>query len=406
MSAVGVNGAFLAVNAPETGSPGRIAGPQPPPSVIISEISPWSSGNSPYAADWFELTNTGASTVTITGWKMDDDSAAFATAVALSGITSLAPGESVIFMETSALATTRAAFLGAWFGANPPAGLQVGSYSGGGVGLSTGGDSVVLFDASGKQVVGVKVGPSTSGFTFDNAAGIGSATLPVPAISALSAVGVNGGFQAAGVAEIGSPGVAFLNQPPVAAAGADRVVEATGPDGANVALDGTGSTDADGDALTYTWTRAGSTIASGVAPTVTLGLGTHVLTLTVSDGKAAGSDTVSIMVRDTTPPSIESVAPSTTQLWPPNNKMVPLTIGISASDRVTSSPVCEITDVSSNEPGDGQWDITGPRTLTLKAARNGNGTGRIYSIAVECSDAAGNTSSGLTTVLVPHDQRN
>ncbi|WP_028059843.1 hypothetical protein [Candidatus Solirubrobacter pratensis] len=31
-----------------------------PASVIVSEVSPWSSGNSPYAADWFELTNTGA----------------------------------------------------------------------------------------------------------------------------------------------------------------------------------------------------------------------------------------------------------------------------------------------------------------------------------------------------------
>jgi uncharacterized protein YjiK len=32
-------------------------------SLIVSEVSPWSSGNSPYAADWFEVTNTGTQAV-------------------------------------------------------------------------------------------------------------------------------------------------------------------------------------------------------------------------------------------------------------------------------------------------------------------------------------------------------
>ena len=30
----------------------------PVPSLIISKVAPWSSGNSPVAADWFEVTNT------------------------------------------------------------------------------------------------------------------------------------------------------------------------------------------------------------------------------------------------------------------------------------------------------------------------------------------------------------
>jgi uncharacterized protein YjiK len=406
LSAVGVNGAFLAVNAPETGSPGRIAGPQPPPTVIISEISPWSSGNSPYAADWFELTNTGATIVDITGWKMDDDSAAFASSVALSGVTSLAPGESVIFLETSMPANTRAAFLSAWFGANPPAGLQIGSYSGGGVGLSTAGDSVVLFDGTGKQVAGVRVGASTSGLTFDNAAGLGGAAPPLPSLSMLSAAGVNGAFLAAAAAEIGSPGSAFLNRPPLADAGPDRTVEATGPGGASVVLDGAGSTDPDGESLSYTWTEGGSSIATGVTPTVTLGLGSHVLTLTADDGKSTDSGTVSITVRDTTAPLIESVTPSPTQLWPPNNGMIPVSVAIGASDHVTPSPACTIASVSSNEPGPDQWQITGPQTLNLEASRNGNGNGRTYRIAVQCSDAAGNVSSGSAVVIVPHDRGN
>src|SRR6476646_157554 len=41
--------------------------------VIISEVDPSGSGRS-YAADWFEVTNTGTSDVNLTGWKMDDNS--------------------------------------------------------------------------------------------------------------------------------------------------------------------------------------------------------------------------------------------------------------------------------------------------------------------------------------------
>src|SRR5215467_10808734 len=115
--------------------------------LVISEVAPWSSGNSPLMADWFEVTNTGPAAVDITGWRMDDDSNLFANSVALTGITSIGPGESVIFIETASPSTTTATFRTLWFGANPPAGLHIGSYSGSGVGLSTSGDQVHLFDA-------------------------------------------------------------------------------------------------------------------------------------------------------------------------------------------------------------------------------------------------------------------
>lgn len=68
-----------------------------------------------YAADWFELTNIGRAAVDSTGWKMDDNSFLAASAVALSGVTSINPGQSVVCAETSHLATTKAAFISAWF---------------------------------------------------------------------------------------------------------------------------------------------------------------------------------------------------------------------------------------------------------------------------------------------------
>jgi hypothetical protein len=70
--------------------------------IIISEVAPYASGNTVYAADWFELTNTGSSAQDITGWKMDDSSNSFASAVALRGVTSIATGQSIIFLEGNA----------------------------------------------------------------------------------------------------------------------------------------------------------------------------------------------------------------------------------------------------------------------------------------------------------------
>ncbi len=176
-----------------------------PGTIVISEVAPWSSANSPLAADWFEVTNTGSSAVDLTGWKMDDNSHSIANAIALNGITSIAPGEAVIFIETADLRRPRpprSASL--WFGASPQRVTQIGSYSGSGVGLSSNGDEVTLFDGAGNLVTGVGFGasPTAAPFaTFDNHAGAGSNTLPLPVISTLSAAGVNGAFVAAGDAE-------------------------------------------------------------------------------------------------------------------------------------------------------------------------------------------------------------
>ena len=186
-----------------------------PGTLVISEIAPWSSASSPLAADWFEVTNTGNSAVDLTGWKMDDNSHSIANAIALNGITSIAPGEAVIFIETANLTTAAATFRSLWFAANPPRATQIGSYSGSGVGLSSSGDEVVLFDGAGNLVTGVGFGASPSGTfaTFDNHAGAGRSTLPLPVLSTLTSAGVNGAFVAAGDAnEIGSPGIGNIGR--------------------------------------------------------------------------------------------------------------------------------------------------------------------------------------------------
>jgi hypothetical protein len=93
--------------------------------------------------------------------------------------------------------------------------------------------------------------------------------------------------------------------------------------------------------------------------------------------------------------------------------MVPVSVAVSVADVCDTTPSCQIKSVASNEPingtGDGNtdpdWVITGPLTLQLRAERAGNGTGRTYTITVECTDGSGNSSTKDVTIVVAHDQR-
>ncbi|HET6861941.1 MAG TPA: SdiA-regulated domain-containing protein, partial [Pyrinomonadaceae bacterium] len=275
-------------------------------SLVISEVAPWSSGNSPISlrVDWFEVTNTGNATANIAGWKMDDDSHSFNTAVALNGITNIAPGESVIFLETTDLAGKSAAFKTLWFGANPPANLQIGSYSGSGVGLSTSGDQVNLFDSGGIQQAGVIFGASPSGPfpTFDNAAELNNAT-----ISLLSAAGINGAFVAPNDStETGSPGtIGAPSAPVVGITATDPSATETGNDSATFRITRNGS---NVGPLTVSYTiatGAGQATSADYSPALT-GVATiasgqsfvDIIITPVTDNLVEGSETVTLTLGD------------------------------------------------------------------------------------------------------------
>ena len=115
-------------------------------------------------ADWIEVTNLGSTAVDITGWKVDDSSFALATALTLNGVTSIPAGKSVIFMETAAPTTDIPTFKTFW--GTSLDNVSVGSYTGSGIGLSSGGDGVILFDASGTEVTRLSFGAATAGFSF------------------------------------------------------------------------------------------------------------------------------------------------------------------------------------------------------------------------------------------------
>ncbi len=88
------------------------------------------------------------------------------------------------------------------------------------------------------------------------------------------------------------------NQLPIADAGSDQTVTDTDSSGSeNVVLDGSGSMDPDGTIQSYAWIEGGTQIAGGVNPTVPFVVGTHTITLQVTDNDGAtDSDQVVVTV--------------------------------------------------------------------------------------------------------------
>jgi hypothetical protein len=93
--------------------------------------------------------------------------------------------------------------------------------------------------------------------------------------------------------------VRIPNLPPIAdaSATATNVISGNGSN-AVVHLDGTRSSDPDGDALIYSWLADGNPvpIASGALATAVLDVGTHQVVLVVDDGIVVASDTVEVRV--------------------------------------------------------------------------------------------------------------
>src|SRR5579859_77207 len=89
-----------------------------------------------------------------------------------------------------------------------------------------------------------------------------------------------------------------VNHPPVAVAGPDQTLQATGQNGVSVQLDGSKSSDPDNDTLTFVWTDQSNNIVGNTAVVqLTLLPGTYTFTLTVTDpGNLSSSATTHVTV--------------------------------------------------------------------------------------------------------------
>jgi hypothetical protein len=157
-----------------------------------------------------------------------------------------------------------------------------------------------------------------------------------------------------------------------------------------------GSSDPDGDPLTF-----------AQAPPNPYPLGATSVLLTVTDPKGAMSQAGGIVtVVDLAGPSISSPVASPSSLWPPNHKMIPVTIDYTQSDNCPGNVSCVLT-VSSNEPSNNKepdWVVVDAHHVLLRAERDGNGAGRTYTMTLTCTDSAANVTVKTATVVVAHDQ--
>ena len=227
--------------------------------------------------------------------------------------------------------------------------------------------------------------------------------------------------------------VTVTNEAPVADAGENVVAECL-DGGAIVTLDGTESSDLEGDDLIYQWSAVGITFddATSSTPTAKFPMGSHQVTLVVEDSCGAmDSSTVFVLVQDTVAPVIQVTAVSREILWPPNHKMIPVGITIVVSDDCKAADELVVNcTVTSSEPDDttGDGSTTGDvggqdghsapvpvqmsydadsgswiGTIDLRAERRGGGDGRKYDISCSVSDGP-NTSVSTACVVVPKSQ--
>jgi hypothetical protein len=189
--------------------------------------------------------------------------------------------------------------------------------------------------------------------------------------------------------------------------------------------------DFDGDAVNYQWVKDGAVLDSGTitppkggAPVeipdlaIPAGdprftLGSNQVQFVVSDGvNPAVTVTATVMLQDTTAPTIAPTS-SLNMLWPPNGKLVPITIWANDADNggggivLTASVQCSENDGLAEPDSiiDSIDNTAGTIALSLRAERAGSGDGRIYTVTITATDSSANQSVATVDIRVPHDKR-
>jgi hypothetical protein len=112
---------------------------------------------------------------------------------------------------------------------------------------------------------------------------------------------------------------------------------------------------------------------------------------------------------DSTPPTV-AVVLSPSSVWPPNQKLVPITASIQVSDEADPSPRVKLESIVCDDGCAPPRDIAGAalgtddREFAVRAERRGTGAGRTYKVTYSAEDAAGNRTVVEATVVVAHDK--
>lgn len=143
------------------------------------------------------------------------------------------------------------------------------------------------------------------------------------------------------------------------------------------------------------------------------GVPTDVVFTGIDECGNSNFDVSSVTVLDTTDPMITCEV-STTELWPPNHKLVDVGFTINATD-VCDDDLDIVVSVTSDEDPYKAKGAGGPKhcpdavtqednSVLIRAERSGGGNGRVYVISATATDECGNVSACEVTVGVPKNQ--
>lgn len=208
------------------------------------------------------------------------------------------------------------------------------------------------------------------------------------------------GVSRAAAVEVDVQAPLTVNHQPVADAGADHAVSADSA----VQLDGSGSSDADGDPMTYHWAVVSAPAGAGwafddptsVAPTLFTTLpGTYEVELVVHDGMVGSRpDRVTRLV-DATPPAVTIHAPAA----PPDTVVTPSEASVDVVWSATEAGAYSVrvggtTCTTGTVVGSGSY-VSGTLTSRVGASQLAYGAN---AVRVCVTDSVGNTGSASVTV--------
>ncbi len=170
----------------------------------------------------------------------------------------------------------------------------------------------------------------------------------------------------------------------------------------------------------YAWTLDGSPFngdsPSINVPTGSLSSGPHTVSVTTTGACGSASQSATLTVG--APPTI-TLSTTTVSLWPPNHQYHTFNV----SDFVASASGCNgdltssvvIASVSSDEPEDNLSGADGStlndiviapdcKSVQLRAERDSNLNGRVYTITFKVTDSQGNSTTATARVTVPVNQ--
>jgi hypothetical protein len=174
--------------------------------------------------------------------------------------------------------------------------------------------------------------------------------------------------------------------------------------------------------FSYAWTLDGSPFngnsPSISVPTGSLSVGNHTVAVTTTGTCGSASQSATLTVSG---PPVITLSTTDISIWPPNHDYRTFNVSdFVASATSNCDPNVDASDVviasvSSDEPEDNLLGADGTtlndiviaadcKSVDLRAERDGNLNGRVYTITFKVTDSFGNTTTATATVSVPINQ--